>query len=167
MRKPAVFLTSAIAIVSAMSPIGTGTAAGDPAGGTQVPLNATLRNCDFSSHTNHPYWGLPSNGQGMAVIRRSGNTVIADVQFADSREIGFHYDVGLIQAPRPASSGCGPGAPDTAYVGTDVGPDGRAAVTVQDTIRSGTTGAWVIIQRLSPRSQDPAEYYSSTFIAPV
>jgi hypothetical protein len=171
MRKLAVFPTAAMAIAltfyPAATPIGTGTAAAGPSGETKVPITTTVRTCDFTALIDHVFWGKVPDGQGQATIRKSGNTVIADVQFVDSREVGFHYDVGLIQVPRPSSAPCGPGDPGTAYVGMDIGPDGTAAVTVQDTLRSGTTGVYVKIQRPAAHSQDPAEVYTSTFIAHV
>jgi hypothetical protein len=167
MRRLALYMTLAVAILAATTPIGMGTAAGDPSGETKVPINTAVRSCDFTALLTHVYWGKVPDGQGQATIRRSGNTVIADVQFLDSREVGFHYDVGLIQVPRPSSSPCGPGDPGTAYVGMDIGPDGTAAVTVQDTLRPGTTAVYVKIQRPSPRSQDPAEVYTTSFLSPV
>ena len=45
--------------------------------------------------------------------------------------------------------------------------DTQATTTLQDTIQSGTTGAWVFIQRPNPYSQGPAEFYTSDFIDPV
>jgi hypothetical protein len=44
---------------------------------------------------------------------------------------------------------------------------GNATVTIQDGIRSGTTGVWVIVERPDPHSQNPAEFYTSEFLAPV
>jgi hypothetical protein len=40
-------------------------------------------------------------------------------------------------------------------------------VTVADGIRQGTTGVWVIVERADPNSQNPAEFYTSEFLAPV
>jgi hypothetical protein len=40
-------------------------------------------------------------------------------------------------------------------------------VTIQDTIRPGTTGLWVIVERPSAHSQDPAEFFTSGFLVPV
>jgi hypothetical protein len=50
-------------------------------------------------------------------------------------------------------------------MGTDAA--GGGTVTVQDTIRPGTTGVWVIIERPNGISQNPAEFYTSEFVAPV
>lgn len=77
---------------------------------------------------------------------------------------GMHYDVGLIQAPRPATASCGPGAPGTAFASLDLDEGGTGTVTVQDSVRQGTTGVWVIVERPNPNSQDPAEFYTSEFL---
>lgn len=167
MRTPALSVTLTVCSV-ALWPIGAGGAAAAPddGGGTRVPLTPVLRACDFSFQGTN-FWGTMPGGQGEVLIRTSGNTVIAEVQFVNSKDRGAHYDVGLIQAPRPANSPCGPGAPDTAYTGMDVDPAGRAAVTLQDTLRPGTTGVWVKIQRPSPHSQFPAEFYTTSYLAKV
>ncbi|HEU4363313.1 MAG TPA: hypothetical protein VFR27_17650, partial [Mycobacterium sp.] len=104
---------------------------------------------------------------GSVVIRVNGNTVVAEVQFVNTRRPGTHYDVGLIQVPRSTSAPCGPGSPGTTFTGMDVDAGGRASATLQDTISSGTTGVWVKVQRPSPRSQDPIEFYTSSFLAHV
>jgi hypothetical protein len=44
---------------------------------------------------------------------------------------------------------------------------GIANTTLQSSIQSGTTGAWLFVQRPSEFSQAPVEYYTSDFIAPV
>ncbi|EFG77392.1 hypothetical protein HMPREF0591_2784 [Mycobacterium parascrofulaceum ATCC BAA-614] len=44
---------------------------------------------------------------------------------------------------------------------------GNGTATVQDTIRPGTTGVWVIVERRNANSQNPAEFYTSEFVAPV
>jgi hypothetical protein len=40
-------------------------------------------------------------------------------------------------------------------------------VTIKEGIRPGTTGVWVIVERANPNSQNPAEFYTSEFVAPV
>jgi hypothetical protein len=79
----------------------------------------------------------------------------------------MHYNVGLIEEPRPSSAACGPGAAGTAFTGLDTDAAGVGTTTVQDSLQSGTTGVWVIIERPNPHSQDPAEYYTSEFLAAV
>ena len=82
-------------------------------------------------------------------------------------EPGMHYNVGVIEEPRPSSATCGPGDPGTAFAGLDTDAAGVGTTTVQDTVRSGTTGVWVIIER---RTQTPRIRPSTTrlrFVAPV
>jgi hypothetical protein len=137
-------------------------------GGTIVALNSALRNCDFSKVSTPPLGGKElALATGSARIHKSGSTVVAEVYLADSPEPGTHFDVGLIQEPRPSSAGCGPGAPGTAFTGLDTDAAGVGRTTVQDTIRPGTTGVWVIIERPSEHSQDPAECYTSEFLVPT
>jgi hypothetical protein len=108
------------------------------------------------------------NGPGVGDVRhrRGGSGVAADVRLVTAQP-DTHYDVGLIQAPRPSSATCGPGDPGTAFGSLNTDGAGAGAVTVQDGIRPGTTGVWVVIQRLNEHSQNPAEFYTSDFIAPV
>ncbi|KAA1250987.1 hypothetical protein F0Q45_06750 [Mycobacterium simiae] len=93
--------------------------------------------------------------------------MIAEVQLINTPLPGMHYDVGLIQAPRPSSAPCAPGDPGIASAGFELDAVGRGMVTVQDTIRPGTTGVWVMIQRPSSHTQDPAEFYTSGFLVAV
>jgi hypothetical protein len=84
-----------------------------------------------------------------------------------SGDPGTHFDVGLIQEPLPSSATCGPGDPGTAFTGMDTDAAGGGTVTIQDTIRQGTTGVWVIIERPDAHSQNPAEVYTSEHVVPV
>jgi len=43
----------------------------------------------------------------------------------------------------------------------------RGMVTIQENIRPGSTGLWVIVERPNANSQNPAEFYTSEFVAPV
>jgi len=85
----------------------------------------------------------PADGDGVAVIHSSGSSASAQVRLVDPDEPGAHFDVGLIQEPRPRM------------------------VTIQESIRQGATGVWVIVERPNPNSQNPAEFYTSEFVAPV
>ena len=89
------------------------------------------------------------------------------MHLVDAPEPGTHFDVGLIQEPRPASTTCGPGDPGTSFTGLDTDVAGSGTTTGQDTIRPGTTGVWVIIERPNGHSHNPAEFYTSEFLAPV
>jgi hypothetical protein len=136
-------------------------------GTTRVPFQSDLRRCDFSLITIAPSEEHPRLGSGSAVIHVAGSRVIAEVHFFDQPSPNTHFDVGLIQEPRPAPVTCGPGAPGTAYTGLDTDGAANGTATVQDTIRPGTTGVWVMVSRPNGNSQDPAEFYTSGFLVPV
>jgi hypothetical protein len=106
-------------------------------------------------------------GTGSAIVRTGGGRAVAEVHLVDAPEPGMHYDVGLIEEPRPSSSTCGPGDPGTAFTGMDLDGAGNGTATVTDTIRPGTTGVWVIIERPNANSQNPGEFYTSEFLVPV
>jgi hypothetical protein len=89
------------------------------------------------------------------------------VHLVDTYSPGTHYDVGLIQVPRPTGAPCGPGAPGTTFGSLDTHAAGQATTALHDGIRPGTTGVWVIVQQPSEHSETPANYYTSDFVAPV
>jgi hypothetical protein len=133
-------------------------------GGTVVPMRSILRACDFSPI---PDFASSSRATASAVIHTGGGAVTADIHLAEPGEPGAHFDVSLIQAPHPSSSPCdGPG-PGVAVGALNTDGAGLADTTVRDTLRSGTTGVWVFIRQASPRSQSPAEFYTSDFPVPV
>jgi hypothetical protein len=70
---------------------------------------------------------------------------------------------------QPRQHGANGVAPPSGFGLSRMGTDaaGGGTVTVQDTIRPGTTGVWVIIERPNGISQNPAEFYTSEFVAPV
>jgi len=136
-------------------------------GGTTVVLDAAERRCDFSPIITAAWIPRVEEGTGSALISTSGSRAVAQVHVAIANAPGTHYDVGLIQEPRPSSATCGPGAPGTAFTGMDTDAAGNATATVADGIRQGTTGVWVIVERANPNSQNPAEFYTSEFLAPV
>lgn len=128
-----------------------------------------MRQCDYSRTSVAPRLPAvsPPTGTGSALIHRAGSRVVAEVHLVNPAEPGMHYDVGLIQAPRPSTAPCGPGAPGTAFTGLDLDAGGTGTVTIQDTVRQGTTAAWVIVERPNSNSQDPAEFYTSEFLVPM
>jgi hypothetical protein len=134
---------------------------------TTVVLDSYFRRCDFSRLTTAPKVPQPGVGTGIAHIHTTGSRAIAEVHLVDAPDPGTHFDVGLIQEPRPSSATCGPGDPDTAFTGMDTDAAGSATVTVQDNVRQGTTGVWVIVERPNANSQNPAEFYTSEFLEPV
>jgi hypothetical protein len=106
-------------------------------------------------------------GTGWVEIHKAGSTAVAEVHLLATNEPGMHYNVGVIEEPRPSSATCGPGDPGTAFAGLDIDAAGTGVATVQDSVRPGTTGVWVIIERPNANSQNPAEYYTSEIVAPV
>jgi hypothetical protein len=146
------------------SAIGTAVAEG---GGTTVVFDNYLRRCDFSKVAIAPKVPGPMLGSGSAIVRTSGNRAVAEVHLTDGPEPGVHYDVGLIEEPRPSSATCGPGDPGTAFTGMVTDGTGNATATIVDTLRPGTTGVWLIIERPNANSQNPAEFYTSEFLVPV
>jgi hypothetical protein len=155
------------AVLVAASALNPAVAVAVPAGtsgGTVVPLRSILRTCDFSPI---PGGAAQSDATASAVIRATGGTVAAEVHLANPGSLATHYDVMLIQSPRPSNSPCGSAGPGVAVGGLDSDGPGQATTTVQDSIRPGTTGVWVFIQRPSQFSQNPAEFYTSDFVAPV
>ncbi|ORA20123.1 hypothetical protein [Mycobacterium arosiense] len=151
-------------VLAASSAIGIAAAEG---GGTAVAFDNYLRRCDFSKISIAPKVPSPMLGSASAIIRVSGSRAVAEVHLVDGPEPGMHLDVGLIEEPRPSSSTCGPGDPGTAYTGMDTDGAGNGTATVADTIRPGTTGVWLIIERPNANSQNPAEFYTSEFVVPV
>ncbi|BBY23892.1 hypothetical protein [Mycobacterium stomatepiae] len=158
----------AAAFAAAMWTVATaGIATAKAEGGTIVVLDSKLRRCDFSLVSTVPMVPRSALGTGQVIVHSSGGKAVAEVSLSDASAPGTHFDVGLIQEPRSAASNCGPGDPGTAFSGLDTDGAGGGAVTVSDTIRPGTTGVWVVIQRPNPNSQKPAEFYTSEFVAPV
>jgi len=135
--------------------------------GTRVALQSAERLCDFTKVAIAPRLPRPMMGTGLAIINTSGSKAVAQVHVTIPNEPGTHYDVGLIQEPRPSSATCGPSDPGTAFTGMDTDAAGNATVTVADGIRQGTTGVWVIVERADPNSQNPAEFYTSEFVVPA
>lgn len=157
---------AAVAVLAApAATLGIVTAAAD--GGTIVVLDSSLRRCDFSRVTEAAQVPRPPLGTGSAVISTSGSRAVAQVHVTIPNQPGTHYDVGLIQEPRPASASCGPGDPGAAFTGMDTDAAGNGTVTVSDSLRQGTTGVWVIVERGNPHSQNPAEFYTSEFVVPA
>jgi hypothetical protein len=56
---------------------------------------------------------------------------------------------------------------DSTFTGLDTDAGGAGTATVQDSVRPGTTGVWVIVERPNPHSQNPGEYYTSEFVAAI
>jgi hypothetical protein len=156
-----------LALTATALPLNTVAASAAPAGtngGMTVPLRSILRACDFSPIRSG---AAQTNATASSVIRATGGTVAAQVHLADAAAPGTHYEVRLIQWPRASNSPCDSAGPGVAVGGLDSDGAGQATSTLQDSIRPGTTGVWVFIQRPGQFSQAPAEYYTSDFTAPV
>ncbi len=164
--------TSAAAITLLTFPaitLAAGTAAANPGANssTTVVLDSDMKNCDFSPRHTAPAVASPVLGTGWAQILHTGSSAVAQVHLDAPNQPGTHYNVVLIEEPRTSSATCGPGDPGTAVAGLDTDAAGVGTATVQDTLRSGTTGVWLFVERPSAHTQDPAEYYTSEFVAPV
>jgi hypothetical protein len=136
---------------------------GASGGGTFLPFNQISRRCDFSETD---FNGPTGTARPTGTLRSDGNTVTADVQFVLAIP-ATRYDVRLIQVPRPSSAPCWGADPGVAQGVLNTDGAGAATVTLSDAIEPGATGAWVWITRPNPFSQDPVEFYTTDFIAPI
>ncbi len=132
-------------------------------GGTVLPFSQMLRRCDFSETD---YNGPTGYGRATGNLRSDGLTLTADVQLATAIP-NMHYDVRLIQVPRSSAVPCWGADPGVAQGSLNTDGAGAAAVTLQDGIEPGATGAWVFISRPNRFSQNPAEFYTTDLIAPI
>ena len=131
--------------------------------GTVVPLIPKFRACDFTWALNVATNG---KGTGQTVISKTApNQVVAQVQLL-AAEPQAHYNVRLIQSPRP-SVGCAAGDPGVSASGIDTDDTGAGTLTLQATTSANMTGVWVFIDRPSPHSQRPIDFYTSEFIASI
>ena len=144
-------------LAASTATLGTGMAAATG----PVPINSVLRNCDGSAVQTAVQTPRTSLGRGVVIFRPS------DINLVISNQPGVHYDVGLIQVPRPTSATCGPGDPGTTFTGVDTDAAGQANVTITAPLQQGTTGVWVMVTTPNPHNQAPGEYYTSEFVAPV
>jgi hypothetical protein len=169
MRQTTRILTLAMAMVLAAPPAGAladGTGTGGVAGGgggTVLPFSQILRRCDFSETD---YNGPTGMSRAMGTLRSDGSTLTADVQLATAKP-NMHYDIRMIQVPRSSAVPCWGADPGVAQGSLNTDGAGAAAVTLQDGIEPGATGAWVFISRPDQFSQNPAEFYTTDLIAPI
>jgi hypothetical protein len=160
----AITLLTASAITFAAGLAGANPGANDA---TRVALDARMRNCDFRQEATPPPMSSPMLGTGWVEMHTGGSRAVAEVHLTAPNDPGMHYNVGLIEEPRPSSATCGPGDAGTAFTGLDTDAAGTGVATVQDSVRPGTTGVWVIVERPYTNAQNPAEFYTSEFVAPV
>jgi hypothetical protein len=142
----------------------TGLAAADASsGGTLVGLTAKFRACDFTWAVNVATNGT---GSGQTIISKAApSKIVAQVQLIGAAPQA-HYNVRLIQAPRPGA-GCAAGDAGVSAGGIDTDGVGAGTLTLQDTISATTTGVWVFVDRPSPHSQTPIDFYTSELISPI
>jgi hypothetical protein len=138
-------------------------AADSSSAGSFQPLIPKFRACDFTWAVNVPTFGT---GRGQSVISKAApNKVVAQVELT-AAEPQAHYNVRLIQSPRPGA-GCAAGDAGVTAGGLDTDGSGAGTVTLQDTISANTTGVWMFVDRPSPHSQRPIDFYTSDIIAPI
>jgi hypothetical protein len=155
-----------VAIPAVSLSIGIGTAAaGGPneGGGTPLPFAQIDRRCDFSPTG---YVGPAGYARTTADLHTTSNEVVADVQIATAVP-GTHYDVRLIQVPRPSSAPCWAGDPGVAMGALNTDEAGAAATTVRAPISSGATGVWIYVSRPGEFSQTPAEFYTTDYVPKI
>ncbi|WAJ44593.1 hypothetical protein OK015_26360 [Mycobacterium sp. Aquia_216] len=165
MRKiTALFFIGANILGTAIFWSATGVATADASSaGTPVPLTPKFRACDFTWAVNVPTFG---KGSGHTVISKAAsNNVVAQVQLI-AAEPQTHYNVRLIQSPR-TSAGCGAGDAGVTAGGIDTDGSGAGAVTLQNAIAANSTGVWVFVDRPSPHSQTPIDFYTSEIITAI
>ncbi|EID14140.1 hypothetical protein [Mycolicibacterium phlei] len=151
-------LAAALAVAAPLAPAGTASAQS-----TFLPFTQMLRRCDFSETD---FNGPTGFGRPQGVLHTNGHDVVADVSIDQARP-NTRYDVRLIQMPRLASAPCWGGDPGVAVASLVTDGIGHGQVLVHDTKEPGATGAWVFISLPNPYSQDPAEFYTTDFVAKI
>jgi hypothetical protein len=151
----AIFAAAAVSLLPvAMAPL---------ADAAVMPLTSKLRACDGTTLA----W-VPAVGYARATAHVTNNgsgSIVATVDLASTVPY-THYDVRVIQVPRP-SYDCGPGADGVIVGAVQTDGAGAGSTTFQGPIVPGATGAWVIVERPAPNSQTPEEFYTSEFAAPL
>jgi len=153
-RRGAKVLLAALVAVAA-SPA---TAWAAPAGSSVMPMTSILRACDYSvaEHT----WRTGYARAVAFVHPATADSVALDVQLQTALPDTDYY-VKVFQMPR-GSADCG-----VAPVRVRTDGAGAAYVTITTPIDADTTGVWASVERPSAFSQQPAEVYTSDFIAKV
>jgi hypothetical protein len=153
----------AVGAVAALASLTAPVTLAPPASAAVMPLRSTFRACD---HTPLHWVNAVGYARATANLSNTGSgTIVATVDMATA-EPDTHYDIRVIQMPL-ASTNCGPGAPGVLVGGLQTNAVGAGTATVQGAAASGTTGAWVIVDRPAYNSQTPAEFYTSEYIAAI
>lgn len=145
---------AAAGLGAALALLSSGVAAADA---TVMPFTSTVRACDYTPAERTWATGY---ARPLAHLHTEGNTLVVDVELLTARP-DAPYFVRVFQMPR-ASSDCG-----VAPVLMQTDGVGNAHATIRSAINPGATGVWVSIERPSDRSQQPAEAYTSDFIAKI
>lgn len=139
-------------------PVGTGVASAAPDGAAVMPMTSIVRACDYSIAE---YTWRTGNARAVAYVHpAAADSVTIDVQLLTALPDTDYY-VRVFAMPR--------GSADCGVTPVRVRTDGAGAayVTITTPIDAGTTGVWASVERPSPFSQQPAEVYTSDFIAKV
>lgn len=122
-----------------------------------MPFTSTVRACDYTPAERTWATGY---ARPLAHLHTEGDTLVVDVELLTARP-DTQYFVRVFQMPR-ASNDCA-----VAPVALQTDAAGAAHATIRSAIGPGTTGVWVSIERPSDHSQQPAEAYTSDFIAKI
>lgn len=150
----------AFVLVGAVAALTMSVSAAAPAAAesTVMPMTSVVRACDFSVAE---YTWRTGYARAVTVVHpTAGGVVPVEVQLQTAVPNTDYY-VKVFQMPR-GSADCG-----VAPIGVRTDGVGAATVTVNTPVDSGTTGIWVSVERPAPHSQQPAEIYTSDFIAKV
>ena len=155
-RRRARMLVAAVAGISGLTALATPAAA--EADAKVMPMTSVVRACDFSVS---PHTWRTGYARAVALVRpAAAGSVPVEVQLQTAVPNTDYY-VKVFQMPR-GSADCA-----VAPIGVRTDAVGAATVTVNAPIDAGTTGIWVSVERPDPYSQQPAEVYTSDFIAAV
>ncbi|QNJ93252.1 hypothetical protein HZU40_02420 [Mycolicibacterium fluoranthenivorans] len=145
-------LGAVVAALSVVFPVGT--AAADA---TIMPFTSTVRACDYTPAERTWATGY---ARPLAHVRTEGDTLVVDVELLTARP-DTQYFARVFQMPR-ASNDCG-----VAPVLLQTDGVGAAHATIRTAVNPGATGVWISVERPSAYSQQPAEAYTTDFIAKI
>ncbi|MDX1873421.1 hypothetical protein SBI67_14965 [Mycolicibacterium sp. 120266] len=147
-------IAAAAGVGAALTMLTAGVAAADA---TVMPFTSTVRACDYTPAERTWATGY---ARPLAHLHTEGDTLVVDVELLTARP-DAQYFARVFQMPR-ASNDCA-----VAPVLLQTDGAGNAHATIRSAIEPGATGAWVSIERPSEHSQQPAEAYTSDFIAKI
>jgi hypothetical protein len=135
-----------------------GVAAAAPDGAAVMPMTSIMRACDY---TVAEYTWRTGYARAVAYVHPpSAGSVAIEFQLQTAVP-NTDYFVKAFTMPR-GSADC-----NVAPIAVRTDGAGAATVTVHVPVDSSTTGVWTSIERPDPYSQQPAEVYTSDFIAKV